>query len=104
MWMRRVIFVFIFSERAARRRGGARCQTFFFFFFFFPCSADHERDWPPCIRVNLVGEEDGDHVYTPTAYTADDGANRSSRANLQAGTTLHLLPRGRRDRNPGYVR
>ena len=23
-----------------------RCQTFFFFFF--PCSADHERDWPPC--------------------------------------------------------
>ena len=21
---------------------------FFFFFFFFPCSADHERDWPPC--------------------------------------------------------
>ena len=19
-----------------------------FFFFFFPCSADHERDWPPC--------------------------------------------------------
>ena len=24
-----------------------RCQTFFFFFFF-PCSADHERDWPPC--------------------------------------------------------
>ena len=18
------------------------------FFFFFPCSADHERDWPPC--------------------------------------------------------
>ena len=21
---------------------------FFFLFFFFPCSADHERDWPPC--------------------------------------------------------
>ena len=20
----------------------------FFFFFFSPCSADHERDWPPC--------------------------------------------------------
>ena len=23
-----------------------RCQTFPFSFF--PCSADHERDWPPC--------------------------------------------------------
>ena len=57
----------------------------------------------PSIRVNRVGEEDEDHVYAPTAYTADDGANRSSRANLQTGTILHL-PRGRRDRNPGYVR
>ena len=25
--------------------GEGRCQTFF---FFSPCSADHERDWPPC--------------------------------------------------------
>ena len=23
-----------------------RCQTFYFYFF--PCSANHERDWPPC--------------------------------------------------------
>ena len=23
--------------------GGVCCQT-----FYFPCSADHERDWPPC--------------------------------------------------------
>ena len=53
--------------------------------------------------VNRVGEEDGDHVYAPTTYTTDDGANRSSRANLQTGAILHL-PRGRRDRNPGYVR
>ena len=36
MWMRRVIFVFIFSERAARRRGGGALPDFFFFFFFFP--------------------------------------------------------------------
>ena len=42
----------------------------------------------PSIRANRVGEEDGDHVYAPTAYTADDGANRSSRANLQTGTIL----------------
>ena len=57
----------------------------------------------PSIRVNVVVEEHGDHVYTPTAYTADDGANRSTRANLQTGTILQL-PMGRRDRNPGYVR
>ena len=37
------------------------------------------------------------------AYTADDGANRSGRANVQTGAILHL-PRGRRDRNPEYIR
>ena len=51
------LFIFIFSERAARagggEGGGGRCQTFFSFFFF-PCSADHERDWPPC-KVVLFG-------------------------------------------------
>ena len=45
--MRRVILFFIFfSGRAARGGGGGRCQTFYFYFF--PCSADHERNWPPC--------------------------------------------------------
>ena len=40
-----IVFYF-FSERAARGGGGGvRCQTFSFSFF--PCSADHERDWPP---------------------------------------------------------
>ena len=41
-------FFFFFSERAARAEGGGmgRCETFSFSFF--PCSADHERDWPPC--------------------------------------------------------
>ena len=43
------------------------------------------------------------YVYAPTAYTADDDANRGSRVNLQRGETLHL-PWGHRDRNPGYVR
>ena len=42
---------FFFSPNGQRARGGGggegRCQTFFFLFFF-PCSADHERDWPPC--------------------------------------------------------
>ena len=49
------LFVFIFfSERAARAGGGGgggRCQTF----SFFPCSADHERDWPPRTVVFFPG-------------------------------------------------
>ena len=51
--MRRVIFLFsyflffIFYPNEQRAGGGGmRCQTFSFSFF--PCSADHERDWPPC--------------------------------------------------------
>ena len=55
-----------------------------------------------CLRVDRVGEEDRDHVHASTAYTADDGANRSGRANVQTGAILHL-PRGRRDRSPGNV-
>ena len=41
------LFYFIFSPNEQRAGGGGgRCQTFSFSFF--PCSADHERDWPPC--------------------------------------------------------
>ena len=42
-----MIYLFIFSERAARSEGGGG-GALPDFFFFFPCSADHERDWPPC--------------------------------------------------------
>ena len=41
--------IFFFSpERAAwgEGRGGGAAKLFIFIFF--PCSADHERDWPPC--------------------------------------------------------
>ena len=50
-----ILFSFLFfSFRAARvgggggERGGRGGSTASLFFFFFPCSADHERDWPPC--------------------------------------------------------
>ena len=55
MWMRRVIFFFVcrvifffcvLRTSTARGAGGGALPDFFFFFF--PCSADHERDWPPC--------------------------------------------------------
>ena len=39
-------FFFFFSPNEQRAGGGVRCQTFYFYFF--SCSADHERDWPPC--------------------------------------------------------
>ena len=52
------LFIFLFfyffiflSERAARgggEGGGGGSALPDFFFSFFPCSADHERDWPPC--------------------------------------------------------
>ena len=28
--------------------GGGGCAARLFLLFSFPCSADHERDWPPC--------------------------------------------------------
>ena len=45
--MRRVI-LFIFSERAVWGVGGGGYAARLFLLFSFPCSADHERDWPPC--------------------------------------------------------
>ena len=54
------------------------------------------------LRPNRVGEDDRDHLYAATAYTADDGASQSGRENLQTGT-LFPLPGGRRDQNPGHV-
>ena len=41
------LLIYLFSPNEQREGGGGRCQTFFFFSFF-PCSADHERGWPPC--------------------------------------------------------
>ena len=57
----------------------------------------------PSLRVDGVGEEDRDHVHASTVYTADNGANRSGRTNVQTCAILHLS-RGRRDRSPGHVR
>ena len=45
--MRRVIFFFFLILRTSSAQGEGALPDFFFFFFF-SCSADHERDWPPC--------------------------------------------------------
>ena len=56
--MRRVILI-LFSPNEQRTGGGGGGggglpDFLFFIFYFFPCSADHERDWPPC-KVVIFG-------------------------------------------------
>ena len=44
--------IFIFSPNEQRAGGGGGGGALpDFYFSFFPCSADHERDWPPCKMV-----------------------------------------------------
>ena len=51
--MRRVfIFIFYFLRTGSAQGGGGGAARLFLFFFF-PCSADHERDWPPCKVVSF---------------------------------------------------
>ena len=50
--MRRVslffFLLFFFLRTSSAHGGGGGALPDFFFFLFFPCSADYERDWPPC--------------------------------------------------------
>ena len=39
-----IFFLFFPNEQRAGGGGGGAARLV----FFFPCSADHERDWPPC--------------------------------------------------------
>ena len=41
------IYIYIYFLRTSSARGGGDAARLFFLLFF-PCSADHERDWPPC--------------------------------------------------------
>ena len=40
------IYIYIYSPNEQRAGGGDAARLFFLLFS--PCSADHERDWPPC--------------------------------------------------------
>ena len=44
--MRHMIFI-LFPPNEQREGGGGGALPDFLFLFSFPCSADHERDWPP---------------------------------------------------------
>ena len=87
--MRRVIYFFyffIFSERAARGGGGGGALPDFFFFFL--CSADHERDWPPC-KVVFFG------LATNTLNVRNNNNNNNNNCPESAGTepvNLKVVP------------
>ena len=52
--MRHVICI-LFSPKEQRGGWGGGMLPDFFRFLFFPCSADHERDWPPCNILSFFG-------------------------------------------------
>ena len=47
------IFIFYFLRTGSAQGGGRGGAARLFLFFSFPCSADHERDWPPCKVVSF---------------------------------------------------
>ena len=80
--------------------GRGRCQAFF---FFFPCSADHERDWPPWKVVfsdwQPIRTQNLRNNKQQSTTTTDDaergGRNRLARPTPQArrtGTRKIIFP------------
>ena len=58
-----------------------RCQTFSFSFF--PCSADHERDWPPC-KVVFFG------LATNALNVRNNNNNNNSEYNIKPGSQIRV--------------
>ena len=58
-----------FLRTSSAQGGGVRCQTFSFSFFL--CSADHERDWPPCkvvffgLATNALNLRNNNNNFSP---------------------------------------
>ena len=42
------IYIFLRTSSVVGGGGGGGYAARLFLLFSFPCSADHERDWPPC--------------------------------------------------------
>ena len=75
------IFFFFLRTSSARGGGGGRCQTFSFSFF--PCSADHERDWPPC-KVVFFG-------LATNALNVRNNNNNNRKHDLMSATMPRLI-------------
>ena len=96
MWMRRVIFSFLFffppNEQRAAAAGGRRCQTLFFLFF--PCSTDHDRDWPPYKVVFRVGNQCAECVFSSQSFWTSSSLDIPAGVTQEEGHTgflIHLL-------------
>ena len=63
-----------------------------FFLFSFPCSADHERDWPPCKVVLRVGNQYAECEKQESGYFIE-AASRLIRDMCTQGYDLRLLRR-----------
>ena len=96
--MRRVIFIFIFfiitiffSERAARGGGGGGGgggAARLLLFLIFPCSADHERDWPPC-KVVFFGL--ATNALNVRNNNNNNSSARGSRPSYHRGTAYDIV-------------
>ena len=52
-----------------------------FILFYFPCSADHERDWPPCkvlivffgLATNTLNVRNNNNIFSPITGGCSEG-------------------------------
>ena len=81
--------------------GGECALPDFLFFNFFPCSADHERDWPPCkvffswLAINALNVRNNNNNNNNNMHIYGSSKNCTSRENV---SPLSRLIRGFRNK------
>ena len=81
------------------RGGGGRYAARLFLLLYFPCSADHERDWPPCEVVFRVGNQyaECEKQQQTTTNNNKQQLNLDAEAKSDAYSRTSLLPPAFRD-------
>ena len=65
----RIIVLYVYDHTALWGVGGGGYAARLFLLFSFPCSADHERDWPPCkVVLTSTGDNPGRVSYKPAGW------------------------------------
>ena len=73
-----------------------------FILFSFPCSADHERDWPPCkvvffgLATNTLNVRNSNNNYYCSVFKENLSASRPSEHPTQGGGNVKTLRRDHR--------